>query len=98
MATLSNAILIQDNKESSTPKPNTSQLRIYTRPDYSYRKFETIINILVDNDGDTIPSQKRKRTETNKRSEFVSVSHNIHALIWSKNLPEENSQEGWKGS
>ncbi|KAJ5768141.1 hypothetical protein N7533_000724 [Penicillium manginii] len=82
MTSPSDTILIDDEEESTSLEPGSSRLRTGARPDYSYQKFENMIDALVDKEGDTTPSRKRRRTETDETSVFVSVSHNFHALIF----------------
>ena len=75
MASHSNAIIIADDEELPSLEPGSSRPRRAPRRDYSYREFETLIVEAVDNETDTTPSRKRKRTETKEASALVPVPY-----------------------
>jgi hypothetical protein len=72
MASPSNAIIIPDDEEPSL-EPGSFRPRRVPRRDYGYRDFESKIAEAVDNEADTTPSRKRKRTETKEPSTLVPV-------------------------
>ncbi|KAJ5456084.1 uncharacterized protein N7458_004348 [Penicillium daleae] len=79
MASHSNAIIIPDDEEPCL-EPGSSRPRRFPRRDYSYRDFESMIVEAVDDEADTTPSRKRKRTETKEPSTLVPVPHKTFFL------------------
>jgi hypothetical protein len=73
MANPSNPIIIADDEELPSLEPGSSRPRRVPRRDYSYRDFESMVGEAVDEEADTTPSRKRKRTETKEPSTLVPV-------------------------
>jgi hypothetical protein len=75
MASPSDTIIITDDEQLPSPEPGSSRPRRAPRRDYSYREFENMINEAVNDETETTPSRKRKRTETKEPSLLVPIPH-----------------------
>jgi hypothetical protein len=81
MASPSNTTIIADDEELPSLEPGSSRPRKAPRRDYSYRDFESMIVEAVDDETDTTPSRKRKRTETKELSALVPVPHKTFFVL-----------------
>ena len=75
MASPSDTIIITDDEELLSLEPGNSRPRRAARRDYSHQDFESMIVEAVDDETNTTPSRKRKRTETIGLSALVLVPH-----------------------
>lgn len=75
MASPSDTIIITDDEELPSLEPGSSRPRRAPRRDYTYREFENMIIEAVNDETETTPSRKRKRTETKEPSALVPVPH-----------------------
>ncbi|CAG8902302.1 unnamed protein product [Penicillium egyptiacum] len=80
MASHSNTIIIADDEELPSLQPGGSRPRGGPRCDYSYREFEHMFGE-TDDETDTTPSRKRKRTEMKEPSALDNAFKELQKAI-----------------
>ncbi|KAJ5971818.1 uncharacterized protein N7479_001736 [Penicillium vulpinum] len=81
MASPSDTIIITDDEELPSLEPGSSRPRRVPRLDYCYRDFESMIVESVADETDTIPSRKRKRTETKEPSTLENAVEELRGAV-----------------